>query len=52
MAEAIDSARRVVPDMDSDAGNAVDQNRLNPCRERPFGLEGELKSERENGNPR
>jgi hypothetical protein len=25
--------------------NAVDQDRLNPCRERPFGLYGEWESE-------
>jgi hypothetical protein len=34
------------------AGNTVDQNRLKPCRERLFGLQGELKSERQNGNLR
>jgi len=33
------------------AGNVVDQNRLKPCRGRPFGLYGELESERQNGNP-
>ena len=27
------------------AGNTVDQNRLKPCRGRPFGLHAELKSE-------
>src|SRR6266851_3611991 len=32
------------------AGNTVDQNRLKPCRQRLFGLQGDLKSERQNGN--
>ncbi len=31
--------------------NTVDRNRLKPCRERSFDLYGELKSERQNGNP-
>lgn len=33
------------------AGNTVNQNRLKPCRRRPFGLCGELESESQNGNP-
>jgi hypothetical protein len=33
------------------AGNTVDQNRLKPYRQRLFGLQGDLKSERQNGNP-
>jgi hypothetical protein len=34
----------------SAAGNTVNQNRLKPCRRRPFGLYGELESESQNGN--
>jgi hypothetical protein len=33
------------------AGNTVDQNRLKPCRGRPFGLQAELESESKKGNP-
>jgi hypothetical protein len=41
----------VKPSPPGAAGNTVNENRLKPCRQRLFGLQGDLKSETQNGNP-